>query len=69
MINKGLKAELDIQKFLKMGQPRAIFRLFLVLSNVNNTIIITNQCQKCHVHPVYSAGIQTHNLLNKSRLP
>ena len=25
--------------------------------------------KKCHVHPVYSAGIRTHDLLNNSRLP
>ena len=26
------------------------------------------QCKKCHVHPVYGAGIWTHDLLNMSRL-
>ena len=32
-------------------------------------IFTKNQCEKCHVHPVYGAGIQTHDLLNMSRLP
>ena len=25
--------------------------------------------KKCYLHPVFSTGIQTHNLLNMSRLP
>ena len=29
----------------------------------------TNQCEKCHVHPVYSAGIRTHTLSNMNHPP
>ena len=47
-----------------IGQPRPLFRLFLSFST-NNTIFITNQCKKCHVHPVYGAGIRTHNIGSK----
>ena len=35
----------------------------------NNTIFTTNECEKCHVHPVSGAGIQTHDLWNVSLLP
>ena len=28
-----------------------------------------NNVKKCVVHPVYGAGIRTHNLSNMSRLP
>ena len=53
-----------------MGQPQLLFHLFLVFSN-KQTIQFLQQInvKKCHAHPVYYAGIQTHNLTNMSRLP
>ena len=52
--------------FQKMGQPWPIF-LFIFGLFKNNTIFTTNQCEKCpNFHPVYGAGIQTHNLSNVS---
>ena len=51
-----------------MGQPQALIRLFSVFSNKQYNLY-KNQCEKCHVHLVYGAGIQTHHLSNMSRLP
>ena len=49
--------------FKKMGQPRPLFRLF----QTNNTIFTTYQCEKCpNVHPVYGAGMNTHDRVNMS---
>ena len=45
---------IKINFFLKkMGQSRPFFVSFWSFH--------TNRCEKCHVHPVYSTGIQTHN--------
>ena len=44
-----------------MGQPRPLFRLFLVFSN--------KQYNLKNVHQVYGTGIRTHDLLNMSRHP
>ena len=49
-----------------MGQPRDLvvyFRLFKQILQFLQQINVKN------VHPVYSAGIQTHNLWNMSLLP
>ena len=54
-----------LRSFFKNGPTPACFNIFLVfLSKQYN---ITNQCEKCHVHPVYSARIRTHDLLNMNR--
>ena len=50
-----------------MGQPRPLFRLFLASSNKQSNFY--NKSMWKNVHPVYSAAIQTHNLLNMSRHP
>ena len=42
---------------------------YAVSFQTNKTIFTINQCKKCHVHPEYSARIQTHNLSNMNRLP
>ena len=47
-----------------MDQPRPLFSLFSVFQTDNT--IFNN---KCHIHPVYGAGIRTHNLSNLSHLP
>ena len=52
--------------FLSNGQPRPLFRLFLVLSNKQYKFY--NKSMWKNAHPVFSAGIQTHNLLNISHL-
>ena len=54
---------------LKMGQYRPLFRLFSVFFKQIIHFFTTNQCEKCHVHPVYDAGIRTHDLRNLSFLP
>ena len=51
---------------LKMGHPRSVLRLFLVFSNEQYFFKKHNNLK--HIHLVSSAGIQTHNLLNMSRL-
>ena len=33
------------------------------------TIFTTNKREKRHIHPVYGAGIRTHDLWNMSLLP
>ena len=56
--------------FLKKNRPNPASFLFIFsLFQTNNTIFTTNQCEKCHVHPVSSAGIRTHDLWNVSLLP
>ena len=50
-----------------MGQPR----LFLFIVGLfKQTIQFLQQMnvKKCHVHPVFGAGIQTHDLLNMSHI-
>ena len=54
--------------FFKLGQPRPLFVYFRSFQT-NNTIFTTNQCKKCHFHPVSGAGIRTHDLWNVSLLP
>ena len=56
--------------FLKMGQPRPLFRLFLVF--FKQTLLQFLQqinVKKCHVHPVYGTRIRTHDLWIVSLLP
>ena len=56
--------------FSKMGQPQPLFHLFSVL--FKQTLLQFLQqinVKKCHVHPVYSAGIRTHDLWIVSLLP
>ena len=52
---------------LKMGQPQPLFHLFSVFSN--KLYNFYNKWMWKHVHPVYGAGIRTHDLSNKSRHP
>ena len=49
-----------------MGQPRPLFRLFSVFSKKQYFL---QQINVKNVHPVYSTGIQTHNLSDMSRHP
>ena len=68
----AIKASLFLKPifFKKMGQPWPLFRLFLVFFKQTIHFFTTNQCEKCpNVHPVYGAGIRTHNLLIMSRHP
>ena len=51
-----------------MGHPRPLFRLFSSFQT-NITILTTNIGMWKNVHPVYGAGIRTHNLWNTSLLP
>ena len=48
---------------------KKLYRTLTVNCIKNNTIFKTNQCEKCHYHPVYGAGIRSHNLLHMNRLP
>ena len=54
--------------FLKMGQPRPLFRLFVVFSKKHQYNFYNKYMWK-NVHLVYGAGIWTHNLQNMSLLP
>ena len=68
---RGLLRKQDFQTFqidsyLKRAISSLLFRLFSVFSNKLQFL------QKINVknsHPVYGAGIRTHDLLNMSRLP
>ena len=51
--------------FLKMGHPRPLFRLFSVF--FKQTLQFLQYVK--NVHPVYGAGIRTHDLQNMSLLP
>ena len=46
-----------------------LFFVYFWSFQTNNTIFTTNQCEKCHVHPVSGAGIRTQHLWNVSLLP
>ena len=54
----------SLSSFHKMGQPRPLFHLFSSFQT-NITNFTTNRCMK-NVHPVYYAGIRTHDLWNMS---
>ena len=51
----------------KMGQPRPLFRLFSVFSNKHQYNFY--KYMRKYVHPVYIAGIRTHDLQNVSLFP
>ena len=55
--------------FLKKWANLGLFFVYFRSFQTNNTIFTTNQCEKCHVHPVSGAGIRTHDLWNVSLLP
>ena len=52
---------------LKMGQPYFSF-IFILLKETIQFLEQIN-VKKSHNHPVYGAGIRTHDLSNMSRLP
>ena len=56
--------------FLKNGPIPAsfLFSFGLFKQTIQFFLQIIN-VKKCHVHPVYGTGIQTHNLRNVSLLP
>ena len=53
--------------FFIKGQPRSLFRLFLVFSNKQYNFYKKSLWK--NVHHVYGAGIWTHDLSNMSRHP
>ena len=60
---------LVVDVFLKMGQTRPLFRLFSVFFKQTIQFLQQINVKKCHVHPVYGAGIRTHDLWIVSLLP
>ena len=56
--------------FLKIGQPRASFSFTFGLFKQTINFLHQINVKICpNVHPVYGAGIQTHDLLNMSHHP
>ena len=55
-----------IWRWFFIGHPQPLFRLFSYYQ-INITFLL--QIFVNHVHPVYSAGIETHELHNMSLLP
>ena len=55
------------KSFLK-GSTLVSFSFIFGLFQTNNTFFYNKSTWK-YIHPVYSAGIRTHDLLNMSRLP
>ena len=53
---------------LKMGHPQPFFVYFRRFKQTLQFLHII-YVKKCYDHPVYSTGIQTHNLRNTSLLP
>ena len=51
-----------------MGQPRPLFHLILVFFK-QTSLQFLQQIYVKNVHPVYGAGIQTHDLQNVSLFP
>ena len=60
---------LSLSFFLKKWANPGLFFVYIWPFQTNNTILKTNQFGKGHVHPVYGAGIRTHDLQNVSLLP
>ena len=60
---------INLSFFKKIGQPRPLFRLFSIFSNKQYNFLQQIKVKKCHVHPVYGNGIQTHDLWNVSLIP
>ena len=56
-----------VMAHLKMGHHRPLFRLFSVF--FKQTVYFLQQINEKNVHPVYSTGIQTHDLQNVSLIP
>ena len=57
-------------KILFKWANQGLFIIYFWSFQTNNTIFTTNQCEKFpNVHPVYNAGIQTHDLRYMSLLP
>ena len=54
--------------FLKMGQHRPLFRLYLVFSNKHNNNFYNNYMLK-NVHPLYDGEIRIHDLRKVSLFP
>ena len=54
--------------FLKNGPSSASFSFIFVIKQILQ-FLQQNICEFFYDHPVYSAGIQTHDLRNMSLLP
>ena len=60
--------EIKLHFLKKWANPGLFFRLFLVFSNMQYNFY--NKCEKCpNLHPIYGAGIWTHNLTHTSHHP
>ena len=46
----------------KNGPTTASFSFIFGLFKQTIQVLQQNHCEKCHIHPVYSATIQTHDL-------
>ena len=55
--------------FKKNGPTPASFTFIFALFKQTIQVLQQINVKKCHVHPVSSAGIQTHDLWNMSLLP
>ena len=55
-------------KQLKNGPSLASFCIFSVFFKQTIKFLQQTNVKKCHVHPIFGAGIQTHHLSNMSRL-
>ena len=51
-IEISIKTGIILIVFLNNGPNPASFSFIFGLFQTNNTIFTTNQCEKCHVHPV-----------------
>ena len=69
-VNQSLLNRTDVFLiiFKNWANPGLFFAYFRSFQT-NNTIFTTNECKKCHVHPVSGARIRTHDLWNVSLLP
>ena len=54
------------QMFFKWANLGISFVYSRSFQQTHNTILTRNKCEKCHVHPVYSGGIRTHDISNMS---
>ena len=69
-VNQSLLNRTDVFLIIfKNWANPGLFFVYFRSFQTNNTIFTTNECEKCHVHPVSGAGIRTHDLWNVSLLP
>ena len=68
-LTKLVGARYEVCGFLKKANPACFSFIFSLFIQTLLQFLHQINGKKCHVIPVYGAGIQTHNFWNMSLLP